>query len=263
MIRLFTFRTVCIAVALCAAALVQAQDAGIWQTYIVLQVDTPANQWYAGGENADGATEFDTLHLQNFNSLKVVGGEVKSWKNNGGDVTGASMSFRLVPQGGSGTYTEVNLPFFEDLPNQGDQKWQSVAEDYELADTLTAGVYKLETFWKITTSVGDRFDNNGGNNYKAMVTVWPTAVPQEAAPAGELAALHSGAGNLMFRWNTPQSMQAQLQLVDVNGRVVAQRKLVGQEGVQVLRNNLPAGVYMAVVQTANGQQLVTKVAVAR
>ena len=43
-----------LAMSMLAAQTGLAQDnVGIFQTYIVVQVDTPANVFYAGGENAD------------------------------------------------------------------------------------------------------------------------------------------------------------------------------------------------------------------
>ena len=246
----------CLVFALLPNQHVVAQDAGIFQTYVVLEVDTPGNIWLAGSENADGAEVFAGGTWQNVSALKIVGGEIKSWKNNGGDVTAASLHYRIVPSGTlAGDFTEVNLPFLEDLPNAGDQKWQTLTADIRLLDSLTPGTYDLELYWKIATNIGDIFDNNGGNNVLATFEV--TSV---SAPNGK----HAGASMQVYpnpasavanvRWQLPETMQrGTIRVLDVMGALQYQQSITAREGSMQLPASLAAGMYLVQLQGPAGE----------
>ena len=89
---------------------VQAQQTGIFQTYAVIDVNGTGNQFFAGGLNADGGTPFDGQDFGNVTTLVLNGGEAKTFKNGGGDVFGAEISYNIhEASSSSGSFTTINL----------------------------------------------------------------------------------------------------------------------------------------------------------
>ncbi len=154
-----------------------AQNVGIFQTYIVLDINGSSNQFLAGGINADGAPSFDGGAYGTVTSLVLNGGEMKTFKNGGGDVFGAELNYRVYEQASTpGGFNQVNLPFESNLANPGDQRWQEALAGIDLLSGLSAGNYVLEVFWRSPTNQGDQFDSNFGNNFSATFSVSGSAV---------------------------------------------------------------------------------------
>lgn len=161
---------------LLAAGQLSAQNVGIFQTYIIYDLNGNGNAFRAGGFNADGAPTFSGINLGTPSSLVLNGGEVKTFKNNGGDVFGAEIFYNVHPAGsGPGPFTGIPLPFDSNLGGNGDQKWQQALAGTNILSGLAPGNYELEVYWKITSNLGDFFDSNFGNNIKASFTVAPAA----------------------------------------------------------------------------------------
>ena len=157
-----------------------AQQADIFQTYVILSVNGGAQDYRAGGKNADNAAVFNNSTYATANtSIFLNGGEIKTFKNGGADVTGARLFFRKYAVGATppATFTQVDLPFETNIGSGGDQKWAKTNANINLANGLTPGNYTLEVYWQITTSLGDRFDSNNGANYKATFTVTSSTLP--------------------------------------------------------------------------------------
>ena len=147
-------------------------DAGIFQTYAIVNFGL-GDMYLAGGENADGAIGFNGTGYGTPASLTLNGGEIKSYKNGGSDVTGAFIHYRVYKQTDPApAFTELNLPFADDLGN-GDQKWAQTNAGVDILALATAGNgdYFLEVYWRITTNGNDIFDSDNGANYKAPFTV--------------------------------------------------------------------------------------------
>ncbi len=143
---------------------------GIFQTYINYNIGAIGN-YRAGTFNADGAPTFDGFDLGTLTSFTLNGGEVKSWKNSGGDVTGAQMYYRIYDTATvGGVFTELTLPFGADLGG-GDQRWDETAAGINLLNCLAPGRYYLEVYWRITTNEGDVYDSNSGLNHRTKFTV--------------------------------------------------------------------------------------------
>ena len=65
-----------------------------------------------------------------------------TYKNNGTDITGARLQYRVYPTGSpSGSFTAVNLPFAENLPNPGDQRWAQTGATVDVLGSLGNGNY--------------------------------------------------------------------------------------------------------------------------
>lgn len=174
-----SLRALAVLLMLFAAGQLGAQNVGIFQTYIIYDLDGAGNVFRAGGINSDLAPVYNGLNLGTPTSLILNGGEVKTFKNSGGDVFGAEIFYNVHPAGsGPGPFNGIPLPFDANLANPGDQRWQQALAGVDVLNGLAPGNYELEVFWKITSNIGDQFDSDFGNNFKASFTVAaPTSVP--------------------------------------------------------------------------------------
>ena len=100
-------------------------------------------------------------------NLLLRGGEAKTFKNDGGNVTGANQYYRVYSDGGTApTFSSFALPFGSDLGN-GDQLWKKTDQNVNLASGITAsGRYVVEYYWDQTGNQGTTFLSDGGNNYQ-------------------------------------------------------------------------------------------------
>lgn len=113
------------------------------------------------------------------------GGEVKTFKNGGSDVYGATIHYRIYSTSGpTGSFIPITLSWNENLPNAGDQKWQTSGHNVNMLSGLTPGTYYLEVYWDANTSDGTKFDSDFGNNFKATFTVDDDA---QTLSAGDIA----------------------------------------------------------------------------
>ena len=177
-----------------------AQQVGIFQTYAIVNRGG-GNEYRAGGFNADGSATYQGWNMGSFfpnQTLVLNGGEIKTWKNSGGDVQGAEIYYRIYPFGTDAnlaSFTLIDLPFNENLPNSGDQKWARTAHNVPLLSGRSAGLWVLEVYWRIRSNVGDRFDTRLGQNFQALFTVRaPAAAGSISGPSSACA----GASNLQF-----------------------------------------------------------------
>lgn len=156
---------------------------GIFQTYVIYDVNGGGPTYAAGGANADGAPSFDGTMLGTVTSLVLNGGEVKTFKNSGGNVTGAEINYQvfagnLGDAGAPGGFTAINLPFDSNIggtPFNEDQKWDETGAGVDLLAGLPPGDYVLQVWWRAFTNEGDRFDTNAPIDYQASFTVAPPA----------------------------------------------------------------------------------------
>jgi hypothetical protein len=156
---------------------IYAQQTGIFQSYIVLDVNNGGNQFLAGGINSDNAPSFGGSNFGTVTSLVLNGGELKTFKNGGGDVFGGELNYRVYQQGNTpGAFNAVNLPFFQNLASPGDQVWQEVSLGTNLLAGLTpATTFVLEVYWRSPTNQGDNFDSNFSNNFTATFATAPAS----------------------------------------------------------------------------------------
>lgn len=150
---------------------------GIFESYGIIKINASTAQYYdmqAATVNPDfqGAS-FGTFDTTVGNTLTLVGGEIKTFKNGGSDVTGAFFDYRVFKVGDTpSSFTEFSLPFNSDLGG-GDQKWDKTNQNVDILTGLSNGNYTLEVFARATSTDGPHFSNNGGSNYTASFTVVP------------------------------------------------------------------------------------------
>ena len=191
-----------------------AQATGIFESYAVLKINGGLNTYYdlqASTTNLD----FNGLDLGTFTAgqtLVFVGGENKTWKNGGGDVTGGRIHYRVYTGTLSGIFSNISFNWIQDLGN-GDQKWGATTGTTDVLAGLPNGVYTLEVYTEADTNLGARYSNNGGANYKATFTVSNTLAAGETA---KKAKSFVSEGKLY----TNKQGNLSVQVVDYSGRVI-------------------------------------------
>lgn len=161
---------------------------GIFGSYIGITIEGASEVIYGGQQPGPNTTTgLDGADLGDLNlgdTLTISAAEVLTFKNGLSDVFSAELSYSVYASGGSaGAFTTVGINFgsnaaFNDLlgnnfTNGGDQSWSNISSTPEVASALTAGDYVLEVFWRATSSDGEHFSNNGGNNLLATFSVVP------------------------------------------------------------------------------------------
>lgn len=147
-------------------------SSGIFETYIFLTVNG-SQVGYRG--SSGGGTALNGTSLGSVSSLVLRGGEVKTFKNTGSDVTGASMSYRIYKQGDApGGFSTLTIPFGSNLASPGDQSWFTNSQTINLFSSVTSnGTWVIEAFWNATATspTQTHVDNCGGGNCIATFTV--------------------------------------------------------------------------------------------
>lgn len=147
---------------------------GIYQSYIILQ--TTNRQYYDAGANTANP-DFQNVNLGMFSAQSTFllqGGQLKTWKDNGGDVWNAKMFYRIYKTGMQAPeYAIINLPWTSDNADNSsnNQMWQQDNAGINILDNLDMGNYTLEIYFEAETNEGVRKDDNSGANYKATFTV--------------------------------------------------------------------------------------------
>lgn len=166
--------------------------AGIYDSFVFTTTNgaAPLTFYDIGAVTAN--PEFDGANLGVFNigGVLQLGGQQKSFKNGGTDVTAHNIYWRI----NTGSFTSVGMPFQwntgdlgapSGLNNFGDQQWGgdvqgangSLVLSTNVLSGLTPGNYTLEVYSEISTNgvnASPTIGNvNGGNNYKASFTVIP------------------------------------------------------------------------------------------
>jgi hypothetical protein len=208
-----------------------AQATGVFESYAVLKINGGGNTYYdlqASTTNLD----FNGLDLGTFTNgqtLVFVGGENKTWKNGGGDVTGGRIHYRVYTGTPSGSFSNISFNWIQDLGN-GDQKWGATTGTTDVLSGLPNGVYTLDVYTEADTNLGARDSNNGGANYKATFTVSNTLATGETA---KKAKSFVSEGKLY----TNKQGNLSVQVVDFSGRVI--KTITTKASTNGIELNLP------------------------
>lgn len=143
---------------------------GIYGSFVI--VDDGASTYYdciANGATTDfNGYDFGTMTATS--TLSLNGGELKTWKSDGGNITGAYLYYRVYETGTTApSFTEIQMSWAEDNVDgsSNNQKWTETAAAVNLLSGLSAGNYTLEVYFKATSNEGDIYDNNSSANYSA------------------------------------------------------------------------------------------------
>jgi hypothetical protein len=154
---------------------------GIWESYVVLNVNNSGNVYYDANANTAHPDFLGaTLGIFNptVNSLVLKGGEVKTYKSDNDDVLAGYLHYRVWASTPSGSFTAIHLPWVENLSKPGDQKWQTTSANVNLLSGLPNGTYTVDIYFTARGkapggSEFDVYDNRNGLNYTATFSVVP------------------------------------------------------------------------------------------
>lgn len=159
------------------SALTTKAQSGIYESYAILSVNGGANKYYDMNA-ATGNTDFNGNYLGNFfpgSSLVVKGGQNKTFKCGGCDITNGFLQYRvyLTSGGPSGAFTGISMNFLSNDAGGcgGNQTWEGTSGLTNIISSLSvAGNYTLEVYSTAAYQFcgnGTHFSNNGGANYRA------------------------------------------------------------------------------------------------
>ena len=208
-----------------------AQATGIFESYAVLKINGGGNTYY-DLQATTGNPDFNGLDLGTFTNgqtLVFVGGENKTWKNSGGDVTGGRIHYRVYMETPSGSFSNVSFNWIQNLGN-GNQKWGATTGTTNVLSGLPNGEYTLEVYTEADTNLGPRYSNNDGANYKATFTVSNTLATGETA---KKAKSFVSEGKLY----TNKQGNLSVQVVDYSGRVI--KTISAKASTNGIELNLP------------------------
>jgi hypothetical protein len=152
-----------------------SQNIDIYESYVVLNINGGGNNYYDLEANTP-LFDFNNTFLGTFtpgiNSIVFVGGQNKTTKCNGGNVTGGNIYYRIhLKSCSGGSFSSLPLGFKSDdvgAPCLGqNQTWETLNGTNNIIAGLTAGTYVLEIYTDATGSPGTVFSSNSGNNFKA------------------------------------------------------------------------------------------------
>lgn len=153
---------------------------GIYESYAILSLNGGANTYY-DMQATTGNPDFEGFDLGDFNSthsLVVKGGQNKTFKCDGCDITNSTLFYRvwLTSGGASGSFNSISYSFVSNDAGGcgGNQTWEGTSGINNILSGLTvAGNYTLEVYSAAdftSCGSGTNFSNNGGANYKATFT---------------------------------------------------------------------------------------------
>lgn len=198
-----------------AAALPTWAATGTWASFVGIDADgagSAATQWYdSGAFQANELTDFANANLGSFaqgSSAWLSAGDLFTFKNNGGNVTGATMYWRVD----NGAYTAVQLNWNSNAPLQipsttatiggnGDQSWNNTSINADFLQGLTAGNHQLQVYFMGSSNQGDIFAGSEATPMSANFTV-TTPVPEPASMS-----LMLGGLALLGHWSRRKAKQ--------------------------------------------------------
>ena len=164
-------------------------SAGMFDQFVI--VNTGSSVYYDIGATT-GNPDFQGSSLGTFDpslgGTLTLGGQGKSYKNGGSDVTGMQLFYRIWQGAPSGTFAQLNYNFQIDNVNgtPGDQQWGTDVAGANgtafftpnVLTGLTYGSYTLEVYSQITTNgaggaVNPTLNDRGGSNFTATFNVVP------------------------------------------------------------------------------------------
>ena len=146
------------------------------------------NVWYGGNQPGPTSLEaFNGKWLGDYtigDVMNLSGAELLTWKNGGGDVTGAMIHFSIYETTAAPvTWNTTTINFSNNAPfndaagnnftNTGDQKWAAITATPDILYGVGNGLYDLAVYFEASSNEGTLYDNNGGSNYVAQFRVGP------------------------------------------------------------------------------------------
>ncbi|HEV6964592.1 PEP-CTERM sorting domain-containing protein [Roseateles sp.] len=176
-------------------AMPAAAATGVFGSYLAIDTDgagATAPTWYGAQQpGSQWLSAFGGANLGSFalgSTATLAGAELLTWKNGGGDITGATLNWRV--DGGSyqsiaigwtanSTFTDVAGNTFI---NWGDQKWAGLStSSTNFLAGLSAGTHTLQVYFTGLSNEGNRDSGSAANPFSASFAV-TSPVPEPASP---------------------------------------------------------------------------------
>lgn len=158
-----------------------SQVMGIYESYAILNINQTSNPTYFDMQASTANPDFQSTDLGVFgsgSSLVVNGGQNKTYKNSGGDVTDGNFYYRVYLSSAppSAGFQVIPLTFLSnDGPTLGNQSWEGKTWVENFISGLTIpGNYTVEVYSQSTGIPATVYSSNGGANFKANFTYAPT-----------------------------------------------------------------------------------------
>ena len=209
-----------------------------------------------------GANVFNGGNLGTFNSLSSLilnGGGIKTFKSGTYDIVGGEFIFRIYKEGQTpGEFESINLPWKENLPEEGEQIWENAQLNLNLTQGLSSGTYFLEVFfvaYYTTQPEGEVWaivDNNDEEFYKAFFTFdndisvneWNLDQTVNIFPNPSSDILNVELTNL----NAVQSIR----IMDMHGKLVLEEVNPNAHRIALNVSSWNRGLYFIEIQTTEG-----------
>lgn len=187
-------------------------DRGIYESYAIFKKNGSGNIYY-DLQQQTGNSDFSGANLGTFGancSLVLNGGQAKTYKCNGCNITGSTLFYSIYPATGSPNFSKsIVLNFYSnDLGGcGGNQTWESIGHNDNILAGLSPGAYKIAIYIQTTfdgCGNGSLFASNNGNNYIADFTVLAPPALQASASVclGSSVTLTGSCINATPKWST-------------------------------------------------------------
>lgn len=140
------------------------------RSYAIFDVKGTPNTRIVWNNGVGNIQNYDFGTFITGNIFQIDGYDVKTWKNDGSDVTGGTFKYVIYPKGNrpsSPVFKSMTLGFITNLEGDGNQKWGFSGANIDLLDELSSGEYTLEFFCEVygNNPSATIYDNNLGANY--------------------------------------------------------------------------------------------------
>lgn len=247
-------------IALFAIVTLSAQSAGIYENYIILKISNESSNSYYDLNASTANPDFNGTNLGSFytaSSLIIVGGQNKTYKCDGGDITGGSLFYRVFRAGtnpnSAGAFMEIPMTWVSDDSGAGtgcqNQTWEGTTGTTNIISGLSPGDYQIEAYTSASTNLGTVYSNNNGDNFIASFSI--TDVLSAADFAGPVKKYVVADGKLL----STTKGNLDITIYDFNGKIL-KTMMVKANGNAIDLKITQRGIYLAKISDGNSFEVV-------